>query len=158
MTDELQQSERTAAASDADVFADIPHARIEELVLELQVSNVIDHLKVVVRNLDLSLLLRTDLGNVARMVREHGDDDGGSDAGLVRRLTPAIAASAGTRLVDRTRSERSAPAARGAGRGRARTLARAGGKGAALAAAGLAGAALARSGGSGRRKPRLRLR
>lgn len=105
---ELSRPEHTAAAAGADVFADIPQARVEELLLELQATSVIENLKVSVKGLELSLLLRADLDNLARMLadrRERSSDSDGGRGGLVRRLAPAMAAGAGGRLLEHAGGE-----------------------------------------------------
>jgi hypothetical protein len=101
---ELSRPEHTAvAAAGADVFADIPQARVEELLLELQATSVIENLKLEVKGLELSLLLRADLDNMAQIMadrRERSSDSDGGRGGLVRRLAPVVAAGAGGRLLE----------------------------------------------------------
>jgi hypothetical protein len=103
---ELSRPEQTAiAAAGADVFADIPQAHVEELLLELQATSVIENLKVSVKGLELSLLLRADLDNMARMLADRRERSDGGRGGLVRRLAPAVAGGAGGRLLEHAGGE-----------------------------------------------------
>jgi hypothetical protein len=165
----LEQQERVNRLGEsADVLADIPHARLEQLSIELEATSVVERLKLDVTGLELGLLLKADLDNLAGMTAPRGGGGGGRPGraeGLVgglRRLAPALGGGERTPLPETIEGQARMPAeppadtgadpgasARAGDRprtsGRAAHLARRGSKGAAIAAAGAAGGALLES-------------
>jgi hypothetical protein len=87
-----RRGELPRGAEEADVLVDIPRLRVQELALELEASRLLNRVRVDVKDLELGLLLKADLDQVADMVGRREGDESRQRRGVVRqggRLTSA---------------------------------------------------------------------
>ncbi len=79
-------------AEEADVLVDIPRLRVQDLAVELEASRLLNRLRVDVKDLELGLLLKADLDQVAEIAARREGDEPRHRRGVVRqggRLTSA---------------------------------------------------------------------
>lgn len=141
---ERRPGDPVARGADGDIVVDIPHLKVDELVVDIAATVALDHLKVEAKGLDLGLFVKADVGALSSAASrgrasappdiEGRAHDHGERSRLRRMLATDDGHDGRSAADDGTSTGR-----------RALQLAKGGGKAASLTAAGLAGGALLES-------------